>query len=109
MAAHNNDGPRKQGAQRWIGGLVGFVIGFLIGAVVAGGIWLVTFARALDGQSTLNIPGFITVDQTADTADTVLGPLFVFAPLIVAIVGTVVGALLRPPRPRGVDFTPATH
>lgn len=87
--------------RRWISALLGFVIGFVVGAVIMAAVWIVTFARAISGEATLDLPGVIGIERTDGMTATVIGPLFLFAPIIVALVGAAIGAIarVRDPRP----------
>lgn len=86
-------------------GLIFAVVGFLLGVVLVGIVWLITFARALSGESTLNLPGLIEVVEEPDMTATVLGPLLLLSPLMFAAIAAMLGFLVTVTRPPAHDAT----
>jgi hypothetical protein len=99
----------SRATRRLLRALLGGVVGFLLGTVAMAVVWLVTFARALEGAEPFAVPGFIAVTRADGFAGTELGPLFVFAPVVLGVVAAVVAAALpvRAGGPAGTaDVTP---
>jgi hypothetical protein len=92
----------KRGPRALTYGLAGAVLGFLIGTLAIGVLWIVVFSQALSGQPTLQIPGVIEVAEGADYVSAILGPALLLAPLVLAIVGVVVGVLIARARKRRI-------
>lgn len=89
-----------------LNGTVGFVTTFVVAVAIVGVTWLIVFARAIAGQPTLDVPGFITVVEHGTSVSTLIGPLAVLGPLIVAVAGAgiaiaVGGLVARSARARG--------
>lgn len=98
-------GQKPQAASsRGIGALLGAVVGLVVGIAVDGGVWLVTFGRALNGAAGVHVPLIVStaLEDGEVTARSGIGILVL--PLACALLGCLVGLALarrHGPRRRG--------
>lgn len=72
-------------------GILGAVIGLVVGIAIDGGVWLVTFGRALNGSVGAGVPLIVTTSLEGGEVTASSGVGILVVPVASAVIGCLVG------------------
>jgi hypothetical protein len=85
-----------------LAGLGGAVVGLLLGIVGVAAVWIVAFSAALSGEPGAGVPFIVSTGASGADVVATTGPGAIIIPLVLCVVGLVIGILIaRASRRRG--------
>ena len=91
-----------------LAGLGGAVIGLLVGIVGVAAVWIVAFSAALSGTPGAGLPFIVSTGSSGADVVATTGPGAIVIPLVLCVVGLVIGILVaRGARRRGGRDNPS--